>query len=187
MESLKNKNIIVGVTGGIACYKTCDLVRLLTAQKAQVTVVMTPGATQFVTPMTFQALSQNTVYTELFDLTQESEMGHIRLADNADLVVVAPTTADFLARVAHGFCDTLLSTVICVTQSPVLFAPAMNVHMYENPLVQSNIHKLTSLGYHFIGPATGSLACGYEGLGRLVEPSMILENISDLLHASPKK
>lgn len=180
-NSLKGKKIVVGVTGGIAAYKACDLVRLLVTDGADVRVVMTKGAKEFVTPMTFQALSHNPVHTDIFDLTQESEMGHIQLADSAALVIVAPATADFIAKVAHGFCDDLLTTILCVTRAPVLLAPAMNVHMYENKIFQENLAKLKKHGMKTIGPDSGSLACGYEGLGRLCEPAAIVEAAKKLL------
>lgn len=175
--NIKNKSVVVGVTGGIACYKSCELVRLLDGEGANVRVVMTKSAKEFVTPMTFQALSRNPVHDSMFDLTQESLMGHITLADNADLIIVAPATADFIARVAHGFCDDLLSTILCVTRAPVFFAPSMNVHMYENKIVQKNISTLKNHGYRFIDPTSGSLACGYEGMGRMEEPVKIVEAI----------
>jgi len=174
-KTLKGKKVLLGVTGGIACYKSCELVRLLDKAGAEVRVAMTKGATQFVTPMTFQALSRNPVSTSLFDLTQESTMGHITLADHSDLIIIAPATADFIARVAHGLCDDLLTTVLCATRSPVFMAPAMNVHMYENKIVQKNVRTLKDLGYTMIGPASGSLACGYEGEGRMVEPEEIIK------------
>lgn len=175
------KNVIVGVTGGIAVYKSCELVRLLATQGMNVHVVMTRSAQEFVTPMTFQALSLNKVHTEIFDLTQESEMGHIQLADNAHCVVIAPATANFIAKAAHGICDDLLSTVLCVTRAPVLMAPAMNVHMYENRIVQNNIRTLEKSGYRMIGPAEGSLACGYEGYGRMSEPADIANEVKKAL------
>lgn len=176
----KNKTIIVGVTGGIACYKACEIVRLLVTQGAKVHVTMTKAAQEFVTPMTFQALSQNPVHTNIFDLTQESEMGHIQLADNSDLILIAPATANFMAKVAHGICDDLLSTIICVTRAPVVFAPAMNVHMYQNKITQKNIGLLKEAGYSMIGPASGSLACGYEGEGRMEEPEEIVKCVAKL-------
>ena len=180
---LSGKNIVLGVTGGIAAYKSCEIVRLLTAEGADVHVVMTRGATQFVTPMTFQALSRNPVRTDIFDLSQESEMSHIQLADEAVLALIAPATADFIARVAHGICDDLLSTVVCATKAPVIFAPAMNVNMYENKIVQENIAALKRHGYIMIGPASGNLACGWEGMGRMEEPEAIVGEVKKSLKA----
>lgn len=178
---LSNKNIILGVTGGIAAYKSCDIVRLLVAEGAQVHVVMTKGAEQFVTPMTFQTLSKNQVNTDIFSLTQESKMGHITLADKTDLVLVAPATANTIAKAACGICDDLLSTILCATKAPIAMAPAMNVHMYENKIVQENISRLKKHGVRMIGPAKGPLACGYEGLGRMAEPEHIVGEVKKIL------
>ncbi|MBI2338838.1 MAG: bifunctional phosphopantothenoylcysteine decarboxylase/phosphopantothenate--cysteine ligase CoaBC [Deltaproteobacteria bacterium] len=183
---LNGKNIVLGVTGGIAAYKSCEIVRLLTAEGADVHVVMTKGAIQFVTPMTFQALSRNTVRTDIFSLTEESEMGHIQLADKADLILIAPATADFIARVAHGICDDLLSTVVCATKALVIFAPAMNVNMYKNKIVQENIETLKRHGYTIIGPASGDLACGWEGMGRMEEPEIIVAEVKKRLTSKIK-
>src|SRR6476660_5867221 len=173
--------LLLGVTGGIACYKAVGLVRLLVQEGFVVQVIMTRGAMEFVTPLTFQTLSGMPVATETFNLTQESEIGHINLADSADLFVIAPATANVIGKIAAGIADDLLTTVLMATQAPVLIAPAMNIHMYENPLVQENIRKLRRAGYHFIEPAEGYLACGYEGKGRLPEPERIFETIKNLL------
>ncbi|MBI3300723.1 MAG: bifunctional phosphopantothenoylcysteine decarboxylase/phosphopantothenate--cysteine ligase CoaBC [Deltaproteobacteria bacterium] len=167
--------IVLGVTGGIAAYKAAEIVRLLVKDGADVWVIMTRNAQEFITPLTLQTLSGNPVSTDTFSLTQESEIGHIRLADTADLVLVAPATANVVAKLAHGLADDLLTTVILATTAPVLIAPAMNVHMYANPIVQENLRKLASLGYGFVEPAEGFLACGYEGKGRLADPEDIVE------------
>jgi phosphopantothenoylcysteine decarboxylase / phosphopantothenate---cysteine ligase len=177
----KKPMLVLGVTGGIACYKAVELVRLLVKDGFVVQVIMTRGAMEFVTPLTFQTLSGMPVATETFNLTQESEIGHINLADNADLFVIAPATANVIGKVAAGIADDLLTTVLMATKAPVLIAPAMNIHMYENPILQENVRKLRRLGYHFIEPAEGYLACGYEGKGRLPEPEKILEEIRGLL------
>jgi phosphopantothenoylcysteine decarboxylase/phosphopantothenate--cysteine ligase len=177
----KTQTVIVGVTGGIACYKTVELVRLLVKESFGVQVIMTRGAMEFVTPLTFQTLSGRTVATETFSLTQESEIGHINLADSADLFVIAPATANVVGKIAAGIADDLLTTVLMATQAPVLIAPAMNIHMYENPILQENIRKLRRVGYSFMEPVDGFLACGYEGKGRLPEPDKILEEIRRLL------
>ncbi len=166
---------MLGVTGGIACYKAVELVRLLVKDGFSVQVVMTKEAAQFVTPLTFQTLSGKPVATEIFSLTEESEIGHINLADQAQLFVIAPATANVIGKIASGIADDLLTTVVMATQAPVLFAPSMNVHMFENPIVQENIRKLRRLGYQFMEPAEGYLACGYEGKGRLPEPEAIVE------------
>jgi phosphopantothenoylcysteine decarboxylase/phosphopantothenate--cysteine ligase len=173
--------LLLGVTGGIACYKAVELVRLLVKEGFVVQVIMTRGAMEFVTPLTFQTLSGMPVATETFNLTQESEIGHINLADSADLFVIAPATANVIGKIAAGIADDLLTTVLMATKAPVLIAPAMNIHMYENPILQENVRKLRRLGYHFIEPAEGYLACGYEGKGRLPEPEKILEEIRCLL------
>jgi len=173
--------VIIGVTGGIACYKAVELVRLLVKDSLAVQVIMTRAAMEFVTPLTFQTLSGKPVVTETFNLTQESEIGHINLADSADLFVIAPATANVIGKIAAGIADDLLTTVLMATQAPVLIAPAMNIHMYENPILQENIRKLRRIGYHFMEPAEGYLACGYEGKGRLPEPEKILEEIRSLL------
>lgn len=182
--ALSGKTLVVGVTAGIAVYKTCEIVRLLVTEGAEVYVVMTEGATRFVTPLTFQALSQNPVRTDIFNLTEESQMGHIELADKADLILVAPATADFMARVAHGMANDLLSTMICATKAPVIFAPAMNVNMFENRITQENILKLKKAGYQMIGPANGSLACGWEGMGRMEEPQTLVDGVKKKLCAA---
>lgn len=179
----KQQSVVVGVTGGIACYKAAELVRLLVKAGFRVQVVMSRGAMEFVAPLTFQTLSGNPVATETFNLTQESQIGHIQLADSADLFVIAPATANFIGKMANGVADDLLTTVILATRAPVLVAPAMNIHMYENPIVQENLRKLRRVGYHLIEPAEGYLACGYEGKGRLPDPEIILEEVHRLLKA----
>ena len=177
----KRLTVVVGVSGGIACYKAVELVRLLVKDGFAVYVIMTHGAREFVTPLTFQTLSGNPVATDTFDLTQESEIGHINLADSADIFVIAPATANVISKITAGIADDLLTTVLMATRAPVLIAPAMNIHMYENSILQENIRKLRRVGYHFIEPAEGFLACGYEGKGRLPEPEIILEEIQRLL------
>jgi phosphopantothenoylcysteine decarboxylase/phosphopantothenate--cysteine ligase len=172
---LKGKTIVLGVTGGIACYKAAELVRLYVKAGAEVQVIMTRSAQEFVTPLTFQTLSGNPVHTELFNLVQEREIGHISLADRADLCVIAPATANLIGKVAAGLADDLLTTTLLATKAPLLFAPAMNVNMWENPLYRQNQDKLAALGSHFIEPATGFLACGWEGKGKLPEPPVIFE------------
>lgn len=174
---LAGKTIVVGVTGGIAAYKAAELVRFLVKEGAFVRVIMTKNAREFITPLTLQTLSGNPVATETFNLTQESEIGHIRLADTADLILIAPASADVIGKLAHGLADDLLTTVLLATMAPVLVAPAMNVHMYAHPAVQENIHTLGQRGYRFVEPAEGFLACGYEGKGRLADPEDIVEEV----------
>jgi phosphopantothenoylcysteine decarboxylase / phosphopantothenate---cysteine ligase len=171
------KTVVLGVTGGIACYKAVELVRLLVKEEYTVQVIMTRGAMEFVTPLTFQTLSARPVATDTFNLTQESEIGHINIADSADIFVIVPATANVIGKLASGISDDLLTTVVMATQAPVLIAPAMNIHMYENPILQENLRKLRRVGYQILEPAEGYLACGYEGKGRLPEPESILEQI----------
>ncbi|HZV81083.1 MAG TPA: bifunctional phosphopantothenoylcysteine decarboxylase/phosphopantothenate--cysteine ligase CoaBC [Geobacteraceae bacterium] len=172
---LKGKTIVLGVSGGIAAYKAVELLRLLVKAGAEVHVVMTRGATEFVTPLTFQTLSGNPVHTELFNLITEQEIGHISLADRADLFIIAPATANVIAKIANGIADDLLTTTVMATKAPVLIAPAMNVNMYENPLYRENEEKLRRHGYLFVDPVSGYLACGWEGKGKMQEPALILE------------
>jgi phosphopantothenoylcysteine decarboxylase / phosphopantothenate---cysteine ligase len=176
----KTNFIVLGVTGGIACYKAVELTRLLVKEGFAVQVVMTHGAMEFVTPLTFQTLSGRPVASETFNLTQESEIGHINLADSADLFVIAPATANIIGKIAGGIADDLLTTMLMATRAPVLIAPAMNIHMYTNPILQENLRKLRRFGYCLMEPAVGYLACGYEGKGRLPDPENILEEVQAL-------
>ncbi len=176
--SLAGKTVVVGVTGGIAAYKAAEIVRLLVQRGAAVRVVMTRSACEFITPLTLQTLSGHPVATSLFDLTQESEIGHIRLADSADVVLVAPATANFIAKLAHGLADDLLSTVLLATRAPLVLAPAMNVHMYESAAVQENLATVARRGARVVEPAVGSLACGYEGSGRLPDPAILVDEVA---------
>ena len=178
---LAGRTIVVGLSGGIACYKACEVVRLLSQAGACVRVVMTAGAQAFVTPLTLQALSGNPVGTDVFSLTQESEIGHIRLADDADAIVIAPASADVLAKTAGGIADDLLTTILLATQAPLLVAPAMNVHMWEHAATQANVKTLRSRGVEIVGPGVGSLACGYEGAGRMAEPTEVVEAVARLV------
>jgi phosphopantothenoylcysteine decarboxylase/phosphopantothenate--cysteine ligase len=175
------KNIVLGVCGGIAAYKACELVRLFVRGGFSVTVVMTASAREFVTPLTFATLSGNPVATGLFSDGDPERVKHIDLADGADLVVVAPATANIIGKVAAGVADDLLSTVIMATKAPVLFCPAMNVNMYENPIVTENIARLKKLGYRFVEPTEGFLACGWEGKGRMAEPADIYDAAASIV------
>src|SRR5579863_807810 len=181
MSILKDKTIVLGVSGGIAAYKAAELVRLLVAHGARVRVMMTRNATEFISPLTMQTLSLNPVATATFSLTQESEIGHIRLADTADAIVIAPATANLIAKAAAGIADDIVTTVLLATRCPLAFAPAMNVHMYEHPTVAENLAKLRARGTTIIEPAAGALACGYEGKGRLIDPSVIVDEIERML------
>ncbi len=178
---LKDKKILLGITGGIAAYKAAELTRLLIKQGAAVKVVMTEHATEFITPLTMQTLSGNPVYKDMFTLIEWSEIGHISLADYPDLIVIAPATANIIAKVAAGLADDLLSTTVMASRAPVLFCPAMNTMMFTNPIVQNNIEKLTEHGYRFLEPSSGQLACKVEGQGRLPDPPEILDAIETLL------
>ena len=178
---LKDKQIILGVTGGIAVYKAAELVRLLVKAGANVHVVMTRAAQEFVTPLTFQTLSGNPVHTELFNLIAEREIGHISLADRADLFIIAPATANVVGKIANGIADDMLTTTVMATKAKVLIAPAMNCNMYENPLYRENEDKLRRHGYRFVAPAKGFLACGWEGEGKFQEPAVIVEEAIRLL------
>ena len=181
---LSGRRIVLGITGGIAAYKGAELCRLLVKAGASVRVVMTDAATQFITPLTLQALSGNPVSRDLFDLGSEAEIGHIRLADEADLVVIAPATADSIARLAAGMADDLLAAVVLAGRGPVLLAPAMNVNMWENPLTQANLARLLGEGggrFSTVGPDRGALACGWVGAGRLIEPAEIAAAAARLL------
>ena len=173
MHRLNKKRILLGVTGGISAYKSTFLVRLLRKNGADVRVVMTKNACEFVTPLTFQALSSKPVHTELLDLDAESAMGHIKLAKWADLIIIAPASANFIARYANGFAADLLSTLCLATDSPVAIAPAMNQQMWLNEATQENIKKIKERGVAVIGPDSGEQACGDEGPGRMTEPEEI--------------
>lgn len=178
---LRGKCVVLGVTGGIAAYKAVELLRLLVKAGAEVHVIMTRSAQEFITPLPFQTLSGNPVHTELFNLLQEQEIGHISLADRADLVLVAPATANLIGKVAGGIADDLLTTTIMATRAKVLFAPAMNSNMWQNPLYRANQTKLEGLGYHFLEPACGDLACGWQGPGKLPDPQVIFNTARGLL------
>ena len=172
---LEGKEIVLGVTGGIAAYKAVELLRLLTKAGASVHVIMTKSAQEFVAPLTFQTLSMNPVHTDLFNLISEREIGHISLADRADLFIVAPATANLIGKLASGIADDLLTTTLMATKAPVLLAPAMNVNMYENPVYRENEERLKGLGYLFSEPVSGALACGWEGKGKMQDPAVIFE------------
>jgi phosphopantothenoylcysteine decarboxylase/phosphopantothenate--cysteine ligase len=181
VDILSGKEIIVGVTGGIAAYKGAELVRELGRKGARLHVVMTRNAQEFITPLTLQTLSGNPVQTDLFSLIEGSKIGHVALADRADLVVIVPATANIIGKVANGIADDFLSTMIMATKSPVLFAPSMNVNMWNNVAVQQNVARLKEANYHFVGPEEGDLACEVIGQGRLAAVADIVERIEDLL------
>lgn len=176
---LNGKNILLGVTGGIAVYKAAALTSKLVQQGASVKVMMSESATKFVAPLTFQALSRHPIYTDTFDEKDPEKIAHIDLADWADMVVLAPATANVIGKLANGIADDMITTTLLATEAPIYVAPAMNVHMYANQAVQKNMQTLVSYGYRFIEPGEGYLACGYVGKGRLEEP----ETIVDLLQS----
>lgn len=178
MANLSKKKILLGVGGGIAAYKACEILRRLTDAGADVHVVLTKAAQKFVTPLTFQSLSQNPIHTDLFNLTEESEMSHIKLADGADLMLIAPATADLIAKMACGLADDLLTTSVLVCRSPIFVAPSMNVNMWEKEIVQKNLQILRDRGIQIIEPEEGYLACGWEGKGRLAEVDTIVSTLS---------
>jgi phosphopantothenoylcysteine decarboxylase/phosphopantothenate--cysteine ligase len=178
---LKSKNIILGVTGGIAAYKSAEICRRLKKLEANVVVVMTKSGTKFITPLTMETLSENEVITELFPANKVVKTRHIDLATWADLILIAPATANIIGKIASGIADNILSTVIMSTLSPVLICPSMNENMYLNPIVQKNIEKLKGLGYRFVEPEIGDLACGTVGKGRLADLDIILREVADIL------
>jgi phosphopantothenoylcysteine synthetase/decarboxylase len=181
---LAGANVLLGVSGGIAAYKAADLASKLTAAGAVVNVVMTASACELVTPKTFEALTGRPVHTSLWDSPQEFRIGHVSLADQADIVVVAPATANIIAKMALGLADDLLSTVLCVAwNKPIIVAPAMNDCMWSNPAVQSNVRMLAERGVTFLGPEIGRLACGTDAIGRMSEPATILAVV---IAAKPK-
>ncbi len=183
--ALTGKRILLGLTGGIAAYKAAELTRLLKRAGADVRVVMTEAAGRFITPLTLQALSGQAVWTNLWDARVPDGMGHIELSRDRDLIVVAPASADFLAKAASGLADDLLSTLCVARRCPLLVAPAMNVEMWENATTQRNVARLAEDGVHLAGPAAGEQACGEVGLGRMLEPVQLLAAIEALLGPRP--
>lgn len=182
---LKGKNILIGITGGIAAYKICDLIRLFKKHDANVKVIATANALNFVTKLTLQTLSQNEVAVEQFSI-EEYKPEHISLADEADIFVIAPASANTISKLASGICDNLLTSVACAFKNPIVIAPAMNCNMWENKIVQENIEKLKTLGYSVLEPEEGFLACGYNGSGRLCKIEKIIDKTSEILDSKKK-
>ncbi|WP_407058430.1 bifunctional phosphopantothenoylcysteine decarboxylase/phosphopantothenate--cysteine ligase CoaBC [Paracerasibacillus soli] len=180
---LQDKKIILGVSGGIAAYKACALASKLTQEGASVKVMMTKEATHFVTPLTFQALTRQPVYTDVFDEKDPVKIAHIDVADWADMIIIAPATANIIAKLASGIADDMLTTTLLATKAPIYIAPAMNVNMYDHPAIKKQMCQLEKWGYHFIEPGAGYLACGWIGKGRLEEP----ETIVNILKAQQEK
>jgi phosphopantothenoylcysteine decarboxylase/phosphopantothenate--cysteine ligase len=171
-----NRHILLGVSGGVAAYKAVDLASKLASAGADVRTVMTRAARRFVRPRSFEAVTRSPVFTTMWNTSEESKISHIALADWAQIVVVAPATANVIAKVALGICDDLLSTTLCTCwATPMVFAPAMNTRMWENPAVQANVETLKKRGVQWVGPTSGRLACGTEGAGRMSEPQDIVE------------
>lgn len=179
---MAKKSVVLGVCGGIAAYKALDVVSRLIKQNIEVDVIMTNSATKFVTPLSFQSLSANEVVVDMFNEPKYWEIQHISLAKKSDLMVIVPATANVIGKVANGIADDMLSTTIMATKAPVIFAPAMNTNMYENPIVQNNIEKLKSFGYDFIEPSSGRLACGDTGRGKLQDTEIITDCILSRLN-----
>lgn len=174
---LKGKNILLGVTGGIAAYKAADLCSRLVKQHAGVDVIMTENATQFITPLTFESLCHRRTVTDTFDRNHPWEVEHIALAEKADCVVIAPATANIIAKLSYGLADDMLTTTVLACTCPKILVPAMNTHMYENPVTQDNLERLHRYGWHILEPAIGHLACGTSGKGKMPEPETILQHV----------
>lgn len=178
---LKDKTVVIGVSGGIAVYKTLDVISRLRKLGVNVNVIMTKSATEFVTPLSFQSLSQNYVVCDMFEDPKTWDVEHISLAKRADLFLIAPATANVIGKMANGIADDMLTTTVMATKAKVLIAPAMNTNMFENPIVQRNITTLKELGYNFVEPESGRLACGDTGKGKLASPETIVEEVVKLL------
>jgi len=177
------KNILLGVTGSIACYKACDLIGLFKKEGWSVRCAMSRDAARFITPLTLETLTGKKVADDMFRIPEERIPEHISLSDEADIVVIAPATADIIARIAAGICDDILTCAVCATDRPVLFAPAMNDKMFNNPVIQDKIRYLQEKGYRFAEPVVGHLACGREGIGHLAPLETIVEETRKLLNA----
>lgn len=179
--NLENVNVLLGVSGAVAVYKAVDLASKLTTAGANLRTVMTENACRFVTPKSFEAVTNSPVYTSMWTAVGEFNIEHVNLTDWADIITVVPATANTIGKMANGICDDLLSSILCACwQKPILIAPAMNTNMWTNPAVQQNIKTLTGRGVELIGPETGRLACGTEGVGRLAEPQDILKKIEQI-------
>ena len=183
---LKGKTVVIVVSGGIAVYKACDVVSRLKKLNANVHVIMTKSATEFVTPLTFQSLSQNYVVSDMFEEPKTWDVEHISLAKKADVFLIAPATANVIGKVANGIADDMLTTTVMATTGKVLIAPAMNTNMYRNPILQRNISILKELGYNFVDPDSGRLACGDIGEGKLASPEKIVDAVVDLFNEDKK-
>lgn len=177
----QDKSVVLGVTASVAIYKACDIIRRLRERGISVSVVMTKEAEELIKPILFQSLSLNKVYRGLFEEPDSWQIEHVSLAKSADLVLIAPATANVIGKIANGICDDLLTCIVCATKAPVVICPAMNENMYSNPIVQGNINKLKKIGYKFIEPKVGKLACGETGMGCLAEVEKIVKTIEKIL------
>jgi len=179
---MKAKNIIIGVTASVACYKALDVISGLRKLGVEVTVVLTKEAEEFIKPILFQSVSGNKAVThDMFRPSEQWDVEHVSLAEKADCVAVIPATANIIGKIANGICDDMLTCVVCATKAPVLFAPAMNTGMYNNTIVQANIDKLKKCGYYFTGPIKGRLVCGAEGLGHIQDVEVIIKEVKRLI------
>ncbi len=177
---LKGKNVVLGITGCIAAYKSAGLISLLRREGANVYVIMTRNAQEFITPLTIRTLSKNPVVIDMFEEVTNYDVEHISLASKADIFLIAPATANIIGKIASGIADDMLSTTVMATKAPIVLAPAMNNNMYENPIVKSNIEKLKNYGYKFIEPKIGMLACGVEAIGKLPDAKDIVDYLKKL-------
>jgi phosphopantothenoylcysteine synthetase/decarboxylase len=182
---MTKKEIIIGVTGSIAAYKACDIINILRRRGINVTVIMTKEAKEFISPLTLQTLSNNKVYSEMFELPAETNPLHTSLAEKAGAILIAPACANIIGKLANGICDDLLTCVVTASEAKLLIAPAMNEKMYENPAVQENIEKLKKRGAKFIGPVKGPLACGHDAMGHIADIDSIIAEAKRLLRPSP--
>lgn len=180
-KKLNSKIVILGISGGIAAYKCCDLVRLLVKKEIDVHVIMTKAAQKFITPLTMQTLTGHEVHTDMFDLNENFQIEHISIANKASAIVIAPATADIIAKLSVGICDDLLTTTVMATKAPVIICPSMNTNMWEKPVLQANLEKLRGFGYRILEPIEGDLACGTIGMGKLPDPEAIVRELESLL------
>jgi len=185
-KDMKGKNIIVGITGSIAAYKSCEIIRMLVGNGANVFPVMTSNAAKFVTQLTVQTLARNKVYSDMFSQVSDWEIEHVSLAEKADIVIIAPASADVIAKIACGIADDALTTLVLAVRCPVIVCPAMNSVMYRNPITARNIAGLKALGYIFAGPENGELACGVSDIGRMLSPAGIISEVEKILSVNEK-
>lgn len=187
LPMLAGKNILLGVTGGIAAYQAADLIGMFKVRLANVHVIMTKAATKFITPLTLETISQHPATVEMFDETYHHSIEHIALGRMSDIVVIAPATGNFIGKIANGIADDMLTTTIMAVKTPVVICPAMNENMWLNPIVQENVNKLKCLGYYFVDPEYGEMACGGEGWGRLARLDRIVSAVIEVLNQLDKK